>query len=124
MENVLRHPVFLNGAATTGFIETYSKELFKFEGHSNARANKLLLYLADMVRAALWLSSVSSVVLFERADYQPLTCNGCMAGCGFLSYLSYGWRPGCGAYLFYRNVGIVGFAADYIYVFLVLSCRW
>jgi len=50
MENVLRHPVFLAGAATTGFIETYSKDLFKFEGHNNARANKLLLYLADMVR--------------------------------------------------------------------------
>lgn len=50
MENVLRHPVFLNGAATTGFIETYSKDLFKFEGHSNIRANKLLMYLADMVR--------------------------------------------------------------------------
>jgi pyruvate carboxylase len=50
MENVLRHPVFLNGTATTGFIETYSKDLFKFEGHSNIRANKLLLYLADMVR--------------------------------------------------------------------------
>ncbi|WIA32059.1 hypothetical protein OEZ86_002911 [Tetradesmus obliquus] len=49
MENVLRHPVFLAGAATTGFIETHSKELFKFEGHSNIRANKLLLYLADMV---------------------------------------------------------------------------
>jgi len=49
MENVLRHPVFLAGKATTGFIETYSKDLFKFEGHSNARANKLLLYLADMV---------------------------------------------------------------------------
>lgn len=49
MENVLRHPVFLAGAATTGFIETYSKDLFKFEGHSNIRANKLLLYLADMV---------------------------------------------------------------------------
>eukprot|EP00878_Enallax_costatus_P014326 GHUV01014985.1.p1 GENE.GHUV01014985.1~~GHUV01014985.1.p1 ORF type:complete len:629 (+),score=177.76 GHUV01014985.1:102-1988(+) len=49
MENVLRHPVFLAGAATTGFIETYQKELFKFEGHSNIRANKLLLYLADMV---------------------------------------------------------------------------
>lgn len=50
MENVLRHPVFLAGAATTGFIEMYQKELFKFEGHSNIRANKLLLYLADMVR--------------------------------------------------------------------------
>lgn len=49
MENVLRHPAFMAGAATTGFIETYSKELFKFEGHSNIRANKLLLYLADMV---------------------------------------------------------------------------
>lgn len=49
MENVLRHPVFLAGAATTGFIETYSKELFKFEGHSNVRAGKLLVYLADMV---------------------------------------------------------------------------
>jgi pyruvate carboxylase len=49
MENVLRHPAFIAGAATTGFIETYSKELFKFEGHSNIRANKLLLYLADMV---------------------------------------------------------------------------
>jgi pyruvate carboxylase len=51
MENVLRHPVFLAGAATTGFIETYNKELFKFEGHPNVRANKLLIYLADMVRS-------------------------------------------------------------------------
>jgi pyruvate carboxylase len=52
MENVLRHPAFMAGAATTGFIETYSKELFKFEGHSNIRANKLLLYLADMVSSS------------------------------------------------------------------------
>jgi acetyl/propionyl-CoA carboxylase alpha subunit len=60
MENVLRHPVFLNGAATTGFIETYSKELFKFEGHSNIRANKLLLYLADMV--SRWLKASAAVL--------------------------------------------------------------
>eukprot|EP00882_Tetradesmus_deserticola_P002959 GHRQ01003143.1.p1 GENE.GHRQ01003143.1~~GHRQ01003143.1.p1 ORF type:complete len:576 (+),score=244.03 GHRQ01003143.1:188-1915(+) len=49
MENVLRHPVFLAGAATTGFIENHSKQLFKFEGHTSIRASKLLLYLADMV---------------------------------------------------------------------------
>jgi pyruvate carboxylase len=59
MENVLRHPVFLAGKATTGFIETYSKDLFKFEGHSNARANKLLLYLADMVGGVLQLMGIS-----------------------------------------------------------------
>ena len=63
MENVLRHPVFLNGAATTGFIETYSKELFKFEGHSNIRANKLLLYLADMVSSGLNCLRASAAVL-------------------------------------------------------------
>lgn len=61
MENVLRHPVFLAGAATTGFIETYSKELFKFEGHSNVRAGKLLVYLADMVSAAASLLSAHLV---------------------------------------------------------------
>lgn len=51
LENVLRHPEFQAGAPTTGFIENYSKELFKFEGHTSIRSNKLLLYLADMVRA-------------------------------------------------------------------------
>ncbi|KAI8467848.1 MAG: pyruvate carboxylase [Monoraphidium minutum] len=49
LENVLRHPAFLGGAPTTAFIEKYGKELFTFDGHSNVRASKLLLYLADMV---------------------------------------------------------------------------
>ncbi|GBF90515.1 pyruvate carboxylase [Raphidocelis subcapitata] len=49
LENVLRHPDFLGGAPTTAFIETNHKDLFTFEGHVNARASKLLLYLADMV---------------------------------------------------------------------------
>lgn len=61
MENVLRHPMFLSGNATTGFIETYSKELFKFEGHSNIRANKLLLYLADMVGGWVGAPAASAV---------------------------------------------------------------
>ena len=50
LENVLRHPDFVAGAPTTSFIEQHSKQLFKFEGHTSIRSNKLLLYLADMVR--------------------------------------------------------------------------
>lgn len=72
MENVLRHPVFLAGAATTGFIETHNKELFRFEGHSTARANKLLMYLADMVRHAGPFSNAAG----RRLNVQALA-----AGC-------------------------------------------
>jgi pyruvate carboxylase len=44
--NVLRHPEFLNGDCTTGFIETHP-ELFHFKP-SRDRANKLIHYLSDV----------------------------------------------------------------------------
>lgn len=37
LENVLRHPTFLAGDATTAFIEQHSRELFNFEGHGSLR---------------------------------------------------------------------------------------
>ena len=46
---MLRHPEFVAGAPTTAFIEKNGAALFRFDGHSSARASKLLMYLADMV---------------------------------------------------------------------------
>ncbi|MEW5308009.1 MAG: hypothetical protein WDW36_010371, partial [Sanguina aurantia] len=49
LENVVRHPEFLAGDATTYFIEKNARDLFNFEGHGSLRSSKLLTYLADMV---------------------------------------------------------------------------
>ncbi|KAG2437519.1 hypothetical protein HYH02_011162 [Chlamydomonas schloesseri] len=49
LENVMRHPDFLSGEATTFFIEQHQRELFNFERHGSLRSSKLLTYLADMV---------------------------------------------------------------------------
>lgn len=46
LENVMRHPEFLSGEATTFFIEKHSRELFNFERHGSLRSSKLLSYLA------------------------------------------------------------------------------
>ncbi|GLC41025.1 hypothetical protein PLESTB_000951200 [Pleodorina starrii] len=49
LENVMRHPEFLSGEATTFFIEKNQRDLFNFERHGSLRSSKLLTYLADMV---------------------------------------------------------------------------
>ncbi|GAX77798.1 hypothetical protein CEUSTIGMA_g5241.t1 [Chlamydomonas eustigma] len=49
LENVLRHPEFLEGKATTYFIEKNAKDLFSFETHGSLRSSKMLLYLAEQV---------------------------------------------------------------------------
>lgn len=46
LENVMRHPDFLSGEATTFFIEQHQRELFNFERHGSLRSSKLLTYLA------------------------------------------------------------------------------
>jgi len=46
--NVLRHPQFKSGEATTSFIEEYGPELFDFPERQN-RGQKLLNYLGDLV---------------------------------------------------------------------------
>ena len=49
LENVVSHPVFLSGEATTGFIDAHP-ELFSFEGEASGAkdSNKLLVYFADV----------------------------------------------------------------------------
>jgi len=49
LENVLRHPEFLEGECKTSFIEKNARDLFNFEGHGSLRSSKLLMYLAEMV---------------------------------------------------------------------------
>jgi len=49
LENVVRHPDFLTGAATTSFIEQNGPALFNFEGHGSLRSSKLLMFLAEQV---------------------------------------------------------------------------
>lgn len=50
LENVLKHPEFLAGTTTTGFIERNSATLFDFISASGyVSAAKILTYLADMV---------------------------------------------------------------------------
>jgi Biotin carboxylase C-terminal domain len=51
LENVLRHPEFLSGAATTSFIDR-NPQLFSFSSASNGgipESSKLLEYLAELV---------------------------------------------------------------------------
>jgi len=45
-----RHPEFLAGNCTTGFIELHAAELFNFEGHQSESSSRMLMYLANMVR--------------------------------------------------------------------------
>jgi pyruvate carboxylase len=47
LENVVRHPTFVSGEATTSFLDE-SPELFDFQPRRN-RATKLLSYLADII---------------------------------------------------------------------------
>lgn len=49
LDNVLRHPDFLMGEATTSFIEKNSKDLFKTNPASAATATKILEYLANQI---------------------------------------------------------------------------
>jgi pyruvate carboxylase len=49
LENVLRHPEFLSGQATTSFIERHPG-LFNFNTSNAVQSSKLLFYLAEMVR--------------------------------------------------------------------------
>eukprot|EP00887_Chlorella_sp_A99_P003326 scaffold26.g3326.t1 len=49
LENVLRHPEFLAGQATTSFIERNAEELFTFGSKATAQSGKLLSYLAEMI---------------------------------------------------------------------------
>lgn len=53
LDNVLRHPEFLSGKATTSFIER-TPELFEFGGRHDQKASKLLNYLANMVSILQW----------------------------------------------------------------------
>ena len=48
LDNVLRHPEFLSGQATTSFIER-TPELFEFGSRNSQKSSKLLNYLANMV---------------------------------------------------------------------------
>lgn len=48
LENVLRHPEFLSGTATTSFIER-NPSLFQLTSGSALQSSKLLTYLAEMV---------------------------------------------------------------------------
>lgn len=48
LENVLRHPEFLSGRATTSFIEE-NPQLFNFHQDAASQSSGVLTYLADMV---------------------------------------------------------------------------
>lgn len=52
LENVLRHPEFLAGDATTSFIER-NPQLFSFGTRDGLQASKLLGYLAELARHCL-----------------------------------------------------------------------
>lgn len=49
LENVLRHPEFLTGRATTSFIED-NPQLFDFHQDAAGQSSQVLTYLADLVR--------------------------------------------------------------------------
>lgn len=48
LENVLRHPEFLTGRATTSFIDD-NPQLFNFHQDAASQSSGVLNYLADMV---------------------------------------------------------------------------
>ena len=48
LENVLRHPEFLSGRATTSFIDD-NPQLFNFHQDAGSQSSQVLTYLADMV---------------------------------------------------------------------------
>lgn len=48
LENVLRHPEFLSGYATTSFIED-NPQLFDFHHDSASQSSGVLTYLAELV---------------------------------------------------------------------------
>ena len=49
LENVLRHPEFLSGQATTSFIDRHP-QLFNFNSRGSPQSSLVLSYLADLVR--------------------------------------------------------------------------
>ena len=49
LENVLRHPEFLSGQATTSFIDRHP-QLFNFNSRGSPQSSLVLTYLADVVR--------------------------------------------------------------------------
>ena len=51
LDNVLRHPEFQAGRATTSFIER-NPSLFEFGARSDQQASKVLEYLANMVHSS------------------------------------------------------------------------
>ena len=50
LENVLRHPEFLSGYATTSFIED-NPQLFDFHHDAASQSSGVLTYLAELVRS-------------------------------------------------------------------------
>lgn len=49
LENVLRHPEFLSGRATTSFLDD-NPQLFSFHQDAGSQSSQVLAYLGDMVR--------------------------------------------------------------------------
>lgn len=49
LENVLRHPDFLSGKATTSFIGD-NPQLFEFHQDAASQSSQILTFLAEMVR--------------------------------------------------------------------------
>lgn len=56
LENVLRHPEFLSGRATTSFLDE-NPQLFDFHQDAAGQSSQVLTYLADLVRSGLLLQS-------------------------------------------------------------------
>ncbi len=49
LENVLRHPEFLSGTATTSFIERNPQLISDLSGSAIPDSSKLLTYLGELV---------------------------------------------------------------------------
>ncbi len=68
LENVLRHPEFLSGYATTSFIED-NPQLFDFHHDAASQSSGVLTYLAELVRSTshFW-SSACTIGLDTRPN--------------------------------------------------------
>lgn len=55
LENVLRHPEFLSGQATTSFIDE-NPQLFDFHQDAGSQSSGVLTYLADLVSSCIQTS--------------------------------------------------------------------
>ena len=81
LENVLRHPDFLTGRATTSFIED-NPQLFDFHQDAAGQSSQVLTYLADLV-SIMFHSLCQCISLYTYAIMQCIQLMQQYTHCGY-----------------------------------------